>query len=152
MKPTVEVIGDEELARKLRALDDQALAALLKAGQAGADVIEADAERRAPGPNIETEVMVKEPLAVEIGIGPDDEHWYYRFFEYGAVEHEIKAVKKQRLRFEGEDGEIFMSRVKKHPGMTAEPFLRSAFDQKKDEAVTAVGKVLERIIDRITRL
>lgn len=142
---TVKLEGDKELKRKLDLLGRRARAALLKAAEAGADVVETAAEQRAPGPHIAIGNQKVEGGRAEVDIGPDKEHWHYQFFETGATAHEISG---SPLVFEGEQGLIVTKRVN-HPGMPAEPFLRPAIDGKREEAKDAAGEVFKAEIDKL---
>lgn len=143
---TFKLDGDEELLRNLIRLGDAvAGAALGKATLRGADVLEQAAERMAPGPHIETQIIEEAPGLVVVAIGPDKDHWYYQFSETGASPHEIPTTKAQGetiLHFEGgPDGETFAFKVD-HPGMAAAPFLRPAVDTQKDKAIDALADEL----------
>lgn len=141
----VEISGDAELKRKLELLGAKARAALLDAARSGAEEIEREADKLAPEPHIEIGDERVEGGTAEVSIGPDDAHWYYRFFEFGATRHEIKG---NPLVFEGEKGLIVTRRVN-HPGMPARPFLRPAADMRKEAAVKRVGETFRREIDKL---
>lgn len=142
---TIKLEGDKELKRKLDLLGRRAQAALLKAAEAGAQVIETAAEQKAPGPHIVIGNQKVDGGRAEVDIGPDKEHWHYQFFETGATGHEIKG---SPLVFEGEQGLIVTKKVN-HPGMPAEPFLRPAIDGKREETKDAAGKVFKAEIDQL---
>ena len=147
-KITVKIEGGEELKRRLKKLGQAAAgAALVKAGEAGAKVLQKAANSRAPGPHIEAEVVKADADSVQVEIGPDKEHFYYRFFEMGAAPHDIHG---NPLVFEGREGTVFTPGVR-HPGMGARPFLRPALDEKQDAAVKAAGDVLRSKIDKVAR-
>jgi HK97 gp10 family phage protein len=141
----MEISGDRELKRKIEQLKGRARAALLDAAEAGAGIIKRAAEPNAPGPHIEIGNEKVKGGVAEVEIGPDREHWYYRFFEFGAGQHEIKG---SPLVFEGNSGTVVTGKVS-HPGMAAEPFLRPAADKNEDEVRDEAGKVFRREIDRI---
>lgn len=141
----VEIRGDDELKRKLEMLGAKARAVLLDAARAGAEEIEREATRLAPEPHIHVGGEKVDGGAAEVSIGPDDDHWYYRFFEFGATQHEIKG---NPLVFEGENRLIVTRRVN-HPGMPARPFLRPALDTRKEASVKRVGETFRREIDRL---
>jgi HK97 gp10 family phage protein len=140
--------GGEELKARLERLEAAARGAALEAAaRAGAEVIRADANRRAPGPHVEMEVSESSESAVEVAVGPDREHWYYQFFELGAGRHTIGPHKKKAIRFPGAEGEEMVRFRVTHPGMAARPFLRPALDGQKANAVEAVGDELQRRIE-----
>jgi HK97 gp10 family phage protein len=144
---SVKLEGGEELIRKLRAMDRNVSDELEAAVRRGAEPILTTARARAPGPEIQMEVTEKTGKRVTVDIGPDDEHWYYRFFETGAGPHELTG--SPLLVFEGESGLVFARGVS-HPGMAAEPFLRPAFDMKRRQAEREVGGHLKRVVERGT--
>lgn len=145
----VELIGDKELVRKLRALGEFARKVLDDAAMAGAKVIQREANRRAPGPHVKIQEAEIRDDSVWVDIGPDEEHWYYRFFELGAASHVIKPSRAKALHLY--DLDVFAARAK-HPGMAARPFLRPAVDEKKGEAVKAARKVLKRAVEKAADL
>lgn len=146
---TVHLEGEAELKAKIEALGKAARGATLeRAALAGAEVIRADAQRRAPGPHIEAEVTQAADMAIEVGIGPDKEHWYYLFFETGTSGHGIGPDSGKAIVFSGREGPEVRFEVD-HPGMAAEPFLRPALDSKRDMAIAATGAELRREIERV---
>ncbi|MBK8211567.1 MAG: hypothetical protein IPK78_18080 [Rhodospirillales bacterium] len=66
------------------------------------------ANAKAPGPHIEAEVVSATENRVTVAVGPDKEHWYYRFHERGAAAHEITGVP---LVFDGRAGMIRTANV-----------------------------------------
>ncbi|GIV86628.1 MAG: hypothetical protein KatS3mg054_0657 [Chloroflexus sp.] len=142
----VKIEGDKDLKRKLDLLGERARAALLKAVDAGAEVIEEEANRLAPGAHVVRGNQQVEGGTAEISVAPDEAHWYYRFFETGASEHEIKG---NPLVFEGDVGLVVTKRVQ-HTGMAASPFLRPAVDGQKDAAVKRVGDVFRAEIEALS--
>jgi len=145
---TSKLIGEKELNEKLQKLGVKARASLLSATKAGGDVIQEEANRNAPGPHIVMGHEKAQDSQAEVDIGPDEEHWFYRFFEFGAGAHEIKAKTAAALAFQGRSGLVITQAVQ-HPGMAAVPFLRNAMDSKRDETVAGMGKVFRAEIDRL---
>jgi HK97 gp10 family phage protein len=143
-----EIKGDKEFYAKLQSMANQMSAVLDEASQAGADVVKDQANRLAPGPNIETDLARRTRYLAEQEIGPDDEFWYYRFFESGAQPHEITPSSQGGLEFKGLDGELIVRVVVDHQGMAAKPFLRPAFDEKKSQAEEATGKKFLEVINK----
>ena len=144
IRMTIE--GDEELLKKLAALGDGVEQVLETAAEAGAEVIADQANNHAPGPHIETDITEKSRASATVEIGPDEDHWYYRFFETGVQPHEI-TPKGGGLAFTGIEGDIVLQRVS-HPGMAANPFLRPAMAEKKQAAVDATGAEFKQEIDK----
>jgi HK97 gp10 family phage protein len=136
------LVNEAEVLRQITAAGESVKEVLLEAVLAGAEIVQDGAEDRAPGPHIEMDVSEKKKLKVSVDVGPDDDHWYYRFFEFGAQPHEISPKNQEALLLVGE---TFAARAA-HPGMPAKPFLRPAADKSKDEVVEAIGEViLERL-------
>lgn len=133
-----KIEGGAELLAKLRKMGVDVAAVLTAAAQAGAGVIESDAETRAPSPDIEQEVVKRSESRVEVAIGPSDKKWYWKFFETGTQPHEIPGPLS--IEF---GGELHLVGGASHPGMAARPFLRPALDSNKDQARDAVGDVLK---------
>jgi HK97 gp10 family phage protein len=104
-----------------------------KARLAGAEIIREEAQRRAPG-SIEIVIEDKDDITL---IGPDKEHWYARFLEYGTTGHTVKSVEKKALEWDG----IFAA-ISKPGGVSARPFLRPAFDENKQAVIEAIKKEL----------
>lgn len=151
VKVNLKITGERDLKRKLDELGAKARGALLKAAQAGGEVIQADANGSAPGPHVVVGNGKVEGGRAEVSIGPDKEHWYYQFFETGASEHEIKGSRKRKgkaIAFEGDDGLVVTGSVD-HPGIEAKPFLRPAIDRRKEQARDRAGKVFKEEIDRM---
>lgn len=141
----VTIEGAEEIKAALKAIGVKAEKVLEDAVLEGAEEIRAETARRAPrktgalAQSIEKKVTKIEPGRVTVQVGPDRKHFYGLFLEFGTQAHEITPKNKKALRLpEG----IYASA--EHGGIRARPFIRPAFDEKKDEAEAAVGRVLRR--------
>lgn len=142
----VDVIGAEELRRKLQALDaavqGQALAAAV---QSGAQVIQNAAKEKAPfrtgtlKRSIHTEVAGSATRATA-QIGTDVP--YAAQVEFGGT---ITPKKKQMLHWVDENGEHFARSVTQ----VARPYLRPAFDEKSDDAAVEIGNALRQAIEAV---
>lgn len=142
---SVKLEGGEELLEALRQIDANMKAVLRAATLEGAQPVVDAANSMAPGPHIEAEVVRATIGEATVAIGPDQEHFYYRFFETGAAGHEIAG---SPLAFEGSAGLIVTASVA-HPGMAAKPFLRPALDEKGDDARDALGAALRVEIEKV---
>lgn len=142
----IELDGDKELMAKLSAMGIGAKAILEAAVSAGAELVRDLARERAPGPEIEMEVARSSATSATAAVGPDKEHWYYRFHETGAGAHPIKG--KPFMVFEGESGTVRTKAVA-HPGFGASPFLRPAIDGHEDDAADAMGEVFRVVIEGV---
>jgi len=139
---SMQVEGGDELVRKLKAIGADVNGELEVAALAGAEVIRQAADRGAPSAANAVEVLERGNGYVIVGIGPDKEHWFYRFFETGAGPHGITG---EPLVFEGREDTVVTWSVD-HPGMAARPFLRPAFDGEKQRATKEVGDVLKGVL------
>lgn len=74
-------------------------------------------------------------------IGPSGAGAYIaRFIEYGTSGHVVKIKSKKVLAI-SKTGEVFGREIK-HPGVQAKPFIRPAYDTKKEAAVDTVANVI----------
>lgn len=146
----VKVKGWQEIQQKLNRLTNELRAqVLVDAAMAGAEVIRHEASRRAPrrtgslAEHIVAEVTGKGSHWVRVDIGPDRDHFYGRFIEFGhALVRVTGRVRRGRRTY----------RIKKVLGhVPPHPFLRPALDEGGRKAVEAVAEHLRAAIDRITR-
>lgn len=131
----VRLEGGEDLLKAIADADLSVRSVLRAAVLAGGRVVADAAAGSAPGPEIVAEVLQASAAGVEVGIGPDKEHWHYQFSETGAAAHEITGTP---LQFEGREGLIRTASVS-HPGMAARPFLRPAHDGTLGEQERTLG-------------
>lgn len=130
---------------------------------AGGEVIRDAAQSRAPGP-IELQLTTGRTLKRRVdskfagvlksnakvaAIGPDAEHWYYRFFEFGAKAHDIAPKRVQALLLRGIDAAKFAARAIQTGGVKMRAFLRPAVDENGDAAVQAMARVLESELRKV---
>lgn len=146
---TVKIEGVEALIKELKRLGADVERAEKDALEAGAEIIRDAARNKAPGGQIEYGYERKRGVGGmdrapqgSIFIGPDEPHWYYRFFEFGAGPHSIGAV-GQILTLYGVD---FVTAKTPHPGMAKKPFLRPALDENQTRTQKAIGDELEKAI------
>lgn len=134
--------GAEELIARLKELGDIAAgAAVMEAVIEGGKAMKDEIESRAPGPHIVVWPSMgglKRGYA-EVWIGPDKEHWYYRFFETGASPHEIEPFAAEALLLVGGN---LREKVLHHPGMGANPFMRPGFDASEARVKARIGERL----------
>lgn len=134
--------------------------------QAGGDIIHSAASSRAPGPFVILQIVGGRSLRKRVdpafsgvvksngkfaAIGPDRKHWYYRFSEFGAKQHEIKPKNGKALKFQGRDGETFAARAMRTGGVKMRPFMRPAVDSRGPDAVRAMGEILKREIEKAAK-
>lgn len=115
----VEIEGSEEIARKLAELSDtMAGGELAVATRLGAEVVAEEAANRVPrksgnlARSMSTQVTKATRTRATVLAGPTKDGYYGRFLEFGTSRQ------------------------------AARPFLRPAFDEKKDEVVRVVGDYL----------
>ena len=143
-----EIKNMDDLEKKIVGLRKDMSKILEQAAQAGADVIADEANHLAPGPYIDTDVVGLTWAHADVEIGPDKEHWYYLFYETGTAPHEVTPRSVGGLEFPGQEGEMVVRQIVSVPGMAARPFLRPAFDGKKDEAEEATGREFLKVINK----
>lgn len=154
--------------------------------KAGGQIILNAAKSKAPGPYVFMDVLTasefKQLVGKKLGrqvkqgslyavIGPDKDHWYYRFKEFGVQAHGVgrrtqsrsmqnalkNRVHRARVRTaQGRkairyrpalllQGEVFAKRVQ---GFHARPFLRPAFDENQGKAIAMMIKVINDGINK----
>jgi HK97 gp10 family phage protein len=144
IRVTAKIEGGEQLLRALKEMDADLDRVLEAAALEGAEVIREAAISRAPGDHIEVEVKEVKRGHATIEIGPDKDHWYYKFFETGTSAHEVRPVNRKALQITPEAYAMFAS----PSGMAARPFLRPAFDEKQAAAEAAVGDKLREAVEK----
>lgn len=149
MKMTLRWEGMDDVLASLERLGELT-AALDAAAEAGAAVLRNAANEAAPGPHI---IVARGEggdddgrSAVTYEIGPDEQHWYYRYLETGVGPHEIVPSARRALMID----ESIRARAM-HPGMTARPFLRPALDTRRDAALRAAGRAIREYWQRVLR-
>ena len=142
-----EIEGDEELIKKIRSMGKDMEGVLKEAIESGADPILKKANSLAPGPNIILEVLKVTRTHASIKIGPAKGYFYYQFFETGTATHEVTPHNKMGLAFPYL-GEQIVRMISNPAGMAAQPFLRPAFDEHKDDAEEATGQTFLKVINR----
>jgi len=170
---TSEVEGGEALAAKLAALGESATAVLLAAVREALGVAAGPIMQDAPGPHILVE-QSDEPNTdgtKAFEIGPDKEHWFYRFFETGVQPFEIDLARgrskrsgvylktgkgrggrklrgnAQALMFTVGGETVYAKHVDRGP-MAAKPFMRKNFLGNTDNMEARFGQEIEtQVID-----
>ncbi len=151
---TVTLVGKNQIARKLKGLSGKVAGSIARrSGSAGARVIRNEARRLAPqeSGNLRKAINVRVRrfqnksgfhFYVAVDNGPSAKHdgWYAHFLEYGTQPHEIKPNKASALNLGSSSAVLY--NVVNHPGIAAQPFMRPAFDTKKDDSVKVVSQKL----------
>lgn len=141
MKVRMKVEGGDKLARRLQMMAEEvARKHLREVALAGAEVIRAEAEAKAPrqtgtlASDIHAAVEKQTKSRVMVKIGPGEKGWYGRLVEEG---HAIVRGGRRK-------GKKAKGRVVGH--VPPQPFLRPAFDEKVDEAQKVIEAELKRRI------
>ena len=138
MSLQVVVLNESEVIAALDRAGIKPRMVLDKAVRAAAELVRAAAVPNAPGPSISTEKSDESgATSVTYDVGPDREHWYYRFAETGTQAHQVTPGEARALRID----DRFVARVR-HPGTAARPFLRPAIDENEQRAADAAGAVI----------
>lgn len=151
-KTRIELIGGDELRKKIHNLGDAVQGINRTAAQAAQKPIMDEANSLAPGPNIIALTSKKESTEDRsvVNIGPDKEHWYYQFIETGVSAHEMSGKSSPVLAFMGRGG-VVITKLVRHPGFAARPFLRPAMNHNRDQAQKVSGQVFLQEINRISQ-
>lgn len=163
MTKEVNIAGGKELAEWLKILPEKLQTNIMRAAlRAGASVIAKQAKSnlsvnktgalkksiRTSSRSQKNTVTAYARAGGNRGAGNKDKSAFYSaFIEYGSAAHMISAKNKPNLVFKARDGRLVKTKfIPRHPGITAKPFMRPAFDAKGSEAVAAVAKkVRERL-------
>lgn len=147
-----EVKGLKELMDSMRrlpqSLQDKALP---RAVLAGAGVIRDEARRLCPkksgrlARSIVAKKVRKATGGVIYQVGP--KLFYGQMVEFGTGPHTIKAKKLGKVLKLGRWRNIYARSIE-HPGASAKPFLRPAFDSKYQAAIDKLRESLARSIER----
>lgn len=141
----VTLEGDEALLAKLRALGIRVQDVLEPAVRAAAQIVRDGARPAAPGPHVEMETTRKTAQMVEVSVGPDRSHWYYRFFETGTAGH---GPRRRRLMvWQAANGLVVARYVS---GVGAAPFLRPSMDGNSGAAQGAMGREWRTAVESVT--
>lgn len=145
----IKIEGEERVRAALRAGDARVKAALTEIVLAAGEVIRAQAENNVRSISnrvaeaMSKEVVDKRPTRVEVHVGPGKKRaWYAHIIERGAKAHGIDPRRKKFLRFI--DGSLH--KHANHPGVRPRPFMRPAFDNKKDDAKQQIAQGIRRVV------
>lgn len=146
MKRAVTISGTKELQRKLKQMSVESRGHLLDiAVEAGAEVIRTQAVLNAPAKSgdlrrsLSTEKTGTYGFGVWFHVGSN--LVYARKQELGGV---IRPKNGPFLVFEVDGRLVFARKVK----LAAQPYLRPAYDEKRDEAVQVIGRAFEAAVIR----
>lgn len=147
-----EVTGLKELEQNLKRLPLRLQEkALVSAVRSSAGVIRDEARRLCPkgtgrlAKSIVVKRVRKAGTSVNYQIG--SKLFTGLFVEFGTAPHVIKGKKLGKVLRLGRWRNVYALEVK-HPGASAKPFLRPAFDTKNKEAIEKTRQSLARSIER----
>ncbi len=162
----VKIEGLDELQDKLKAIaGDQFRKVVRDSTQKGAEVIRSQAETNAPsGPGKDAIHLKQNIIAkatsksgtwsgeVSVQVGPDQDAWYGRLVEFG---HDIvNRFRNTKVKTKAKNAAGFtyarIASRKVIGKVVPHPFLRPAFDSKKDEAAETVISELKQWLARFT--
>ena len=168
MTGSIRLEGLKELNNALKKLEAKVARKFAREGlKAAALVLRKEMRRRAPKKtgNLRKKIrfrlrQIRGGLGVTGRVGvaspknkKDKSAFYARFIEYGTSPHQIpnktvgRGRNKRKNKKKSKFGGHVYSRVN-HPGQPARPFLRPAFESKKQEAVKAIGPKMWSLIKR----
>lgn len=155
MKMSIRVTGGEEIQRKLELLPREVVHVhLVEVAEIGGEIIRAEAVRNAErikdtgnlAANVEAEVARETTgRTVTVRIGPNQKAWYGRLVEMG---HAAVGPGQRRAARRAKRAGTLQQQFKMVP---PHPWLRPAFDAKKEEARERIGEELGRRLERIWR-
>jgi HK97 gp10 family phage protein len=146
MAITVKVEGIDQIVKELQRRNMDVSLGLEAICHAGAEVIQREAEDRAPGSirsGIERKTTLRQATRVRVAVRPDKEHFYAKFVEYGTGPHRIPKARRRGRRKPLLIGGRFVAWAN-HPGARARPFMRPAFDYGKGPAQDAMRRQTAR--------
>lgn len=152
MGPTIELLGDEELARALVQMGEEVIAEIegiaMEAAEPLLQEIKANAPRDSGDMANSIDLFKLKPkgnLTAVVAVGPKKDFYYWLFNEMGAQSHEIPRPKAKGL----------VKRIKnavkgklKHPGVTAKPFIRPAYDKLEEQILDDITAGINEILER----
>jgi HK97 gp10 family phage protein len=149
-KPRVEMKteGIPELVGQFKGIINSVVGAVVEAALSGGQVIADRANQNLNrGEVVQTKInsgqTTKTQAAVDIGL--IKEKWFYRWFELGASRHEITPLDVEAIKFAlGSDEFFSMGHVS--GGQPANPFIRPAIDESRQEVLKKMAEVYNRAI------
>ncbi len=149
-RPVIEIEGINQVAAELKKRGLDVRAGLEPICHAGAQVVLAEAQERAPDSvarNLEKQTTGRSKNRVEVSVGPVREKHIARFVEYGTKPHVIAPKARARGRRKALDvpGYGVFRRVR-HPGAKKQPFLRPAYFEKRGEAQDEMARATKKAL------
>lgn len=162
---SVTLTGRDEVSRFLQRLPGELTKVLRGAGRVGGKVIADEARLGTRSDDVRNGIVVKERLdgdqvRVTVTIKPGWARSLAIWEEYGTAPHFISVDDSQRMGMsvgrvnsKVKDGSLviggqFVGKTVLHPGVDPHPFLRTALDRQRGEAVAAAASY---VAARVTR-
>ena len=141
----MEVTGLKELNKRLTKLPERIEHNIMSAAvRAGANEVKKAAVANLGGKK--TDIVVKKSRApkgtTKYKVGINAKKFYLYFKEFGTKPHVIKSKKLMS------NGETVFGRVVDHPGQSAKPFMRPAFDENIPQAIAAMAKKIKQRLEK----
>lgn len=149
MRATVELQGLETVVRELERRKLDVMAGLETICHAGAMIVEAAIEAKAPASvaeDIVRETTARRPTAVEVSVGPVKSNRVAKWLEYGTKPHRIPRQRGKKMRFKRLLIEGRFAMYANHPGARPRPFVRPGFEESKPAAQAAMGTATKRAV------
>lgn len=151
----LQVDGLKELQAALNTLADEVQAKIVRGALGAAGRVYRDAARQRLGSSakkrtghllasIRVGSTMRGGVPVATVKAGSREAWYAHLIEYGAAAHEIKPKTRKSLVLAG-----LMRETVHHPGISARPFMRPAFDASSAAAVDAYAAYIRRRLERL---
>lgn len=152
---TANIEGLEELLQKLSDLGVNVRKTTTAATRWGAQAIQEQANANAqsisskPGKKVAMRVRFRKNGQYAVAsIYPAKGHAELRLVEYGTPAGNRWSIKGKPFTFYAGNKKI-VTRMIKHPGTAARPWLRPAFDTQSDKAVDRYGELLRAVIEGV---
>lgn len=154
----VEIKGAAELKRMLGELPAKIEQNVVRGAlRAAAKVIEQEAKANVPVNSGDLRASIRVSAGtkrggrvyahVKAGGRKKGDPFYAHFVEFGTRPHEIRPRGAISLFFAG-----LFSKLIKHPGAKAKPYMRPAFDRKSDDAIRAFTDYARGRIEKIAKV
>jgi HK97 gp10 family phage protein len=171
----IRTVGEKEVMERIGAVGKMLSGRnLLRAVTAGAILIEKDAKEKCPWKtgtlrrsiHTEGEIYAGDHVSVQVGTDSKPPHGYGAYVEFGTGVYGtgpgatgkpivIVPVNKKALRWrvggKGKGGSWAFAKRVVIQGMKARPFLRPAFDEKKDAALNEIARSGRELIEKAAK-
>ena len=144
---SINIEGTEQINAALKRLGAEATAIATAATMAAAEIARAEAASKAAQTSQKlADGMLKEPATtksdeVVVKVGPNKEHFWGIYFEFGTSPHHITPDEAKALQINLDQ---FASNVDYSVGLDAQPFLRPALDATADAVQAEIARQLKK--------